>query len=486
MSKIEKSLQLISKKLSQDFLSYVNKGVSPFHVVQTSKERLVKHGFTQISENDNWNINRGGKYFFIRSNSSLVAFTVGTNFDANDTGFKIIGAHTDSPCLRLAPLSKLTSQEFRQAGVCTYGGGLWHTWFDRDLTLAGRIVYEDENNQFKSDLFFHEGGLFKIPNLAIHLTTADERGKFTPNLENHLKPIFSSEVYEQLVNMQSKNENIEGYLKNNHYSGLLNLVADQIKVPSKKIIDLDLYFTDVQPGTLIGLNQEFISSPRLDNLFSSWAALRAITPTEVDTPEVEGENQNNSKYIHMICLYDHEECGSQSFQGAGSNLLQQTTERVWKILAKDSNNVKSDSLNKAYLNSFLISADMAHSVHPNYCDRHKTNHQVKLNSGIVIKINHNQRYTTDSVSSALIKAVANDIQVPYQEFAVKNDSPCGSTIGPIVSSQTGIKAVDIGVASWGMHSIRETCGVLDSYYYVQLMSHFFKSYDKIAPSLLKC
>ncbi|EAR90190.1 aspartyl aminopeptidase (macronuclear) [Tetrahymena thermophila SB210] len=476
MSVIEKA-----RNLTGDFLNFVNKGLSPYHVVQESKERLEKVGFTQLHEGQNWKLVPGGKYYLIRSNSTLLAFTVGKKFDANNTGFKIIGAHTDSPCLRLAPLSQATNQNFRQTCVCTYGGGLWHTWFDRDLVLAGRVVYKTAEGEFKTTLYNSERPILKIPNLAIHLTPQDERGKFAPNTETHLKPVLSSEVYEKLSNTVVSQDAVQNApLKNNHYAGLLLDISKKTGIPVDNIIDLDLCFADSQPATVVGINEEFISSPRLDNLFSSWAALVALTKPEVNQ-EIE-----NSSYINVICLFDHEECGSESFQGAGSTLLLQTIDRVFKLLSATQANVDVDSLHKTYINSFFVSADMAHSIHPNYPEKHKENHRIKINEGIGLKINHNQRYTTDSVSASLIKSVASKAQIPIQEFVVKNDSPCGSTIGPIVSPNTGIKACDIGAPQWGMHSIRETCGVVDSYYYVELMSAFFLHYETIAPTLLQC
>ncbi|EGR28145.1 hypothetical protein IMG5_182290 [Ichthyophthirius multifiliis] len=263
------------------------------------------------------------------------------------------------------------------------------------------------------------------------------------------------------------NKENEENSKRDHFEGLLNEISEQIKIPIKQILDLDLFFSDNQQGQIIGFNQEFISAARIDNLFSCWAAVKAFQECKQD------ENQHS---INLICLFDHEECGSQSSKGAGSNLLNQTLQRIWKTLKQT--NVQQDSLEKAFANSFLVSADMAHSIHPNYADCHKQNHQVKLNEGIIIKTNHNQRYSTDSFTSSFVKQIANSGNIPYQEFIVKNGSPCGSTIGPIVSSNTGIKSVDLGTGSWGMHSIRETCGSLDSYYYFQFMKLFLEfNYD---------
>lgn len=189
----------ISRILGQEFLNFVNKGVSPFHVVAEASSMLKQANFTELSENDSWNLSKGGKYYFTRNKSTIIAFQVGNNFNGNSTGFKIVGAHTDSPCLRLSPVSKCSSQDIQQTCVNLYGGALWHTWFDRDLTLGGRIIFKNSKTQsYDSTLFYYPKPIMKIPNLAIHLTPADDRGKFGPNLESHLKPIIASEVYEQL------------------------------------------------------------------------------------------------------------------------------------------------------------------------------------------------------------------------------------------------------------------------------------------------
>ena len=201
---MEKTLSL-SRQLSSDFLSFVSKAVTPFHVVSSCIEKLKKNGFTELSESNAWNLEKGGAYFFTRNNSTIFAFRVGEKFDIENTGFKVIGAHTDSPCLRLSPISKASSQDFNQICVNTYGGGLWHTWFDRELSIAGKVVYTDKDKSTLSDKLFHiDRPLFKIPNLAIHLTPAENRGKFEFNKESHLRPIFSSAIYEKLFKTEEK------------------------------------------------------------------------------------------------------------------------------------------------------------------------------------------------------------------------------------------------------------------------------------------
>jgi len=468
-----------AKKLAQDFIEFVNKGIEPFHVVDACKKKLEKNGFTEIKESDNWSLNKLGKYYFTRNNTSLIAFTVGGKFDANNTGFKLIGTHTDSPNLRLTPISKLTSQEFNQICVQVYGGALFHTWFDRDLVIGGRVVYRNEKGEFDTTLFKSDSPILRIPNLAIHLVAADKRNAFEFNKESELRPIISTSVYDQLTYPDGIEKNQEeGPLTKKHYRGLLDLVSKKTGIPIKDILDLEFSLADSQPSGLIGLYEEFISSPRLDNLFSSYHALDALINAK-DTA------LDESSFVNFAVLFDHEEIGSQSQQGADSSMLISTLQRVFKLLSAKQEDTKVDSFEKAIKRSFLISADMAHSVHPNYPEKHQVDHKVKMNQGIVVKTNAQQRYTSDSASATILRALALKVDIPIQEFISRNDVPCGSTIGPMSSAVTGIKTVDIGAPQLAMHSCREMCGVLDGYYYNQLFQSFYNEFDNLSGKLFE-
>ena len=470
-----------AKALASDFITFINSAVTPFHVVDFSRKKLLFKGFLELHENQNWELKVGGKYFLTRNNSSILAFTVGHKFELEKTGFKIIGAHTDSPCLRLAPISKASNQGFQQLCVTTYGGGLWHTWFDRELSIAGKMIVKDAKTQiYESRLFHIKRPLIKIPNLAIHLVPSESRGKFEFNKESHLRPIISSEIYEKLLTQQvplneKKSEDAPIFGKK-HYEGLLKLIMKEGELENTdSIVDLDGYLFDANPATLFGLNEEFISSARIDNLFSSFVALNAILES--------GETfSKENGFINLVSLFDHEEVGSVSFQGADSHFLFENLKRIFTLLSLKE--TKPDNFEKAMQNSFIISADMAHSIHPNYSEKHQQNHQVKLNAGIVIKTNNDQRYATDVVSASLIRIIAEKNEVPIQDFIVRNDSPCGSTIGPMISAKTGIKTVDIGAPQLSMHSVRETAGVLDILYYDRLFKGFFKDYEGINHTLL--
>jgi aspartyl aminopeptidase len=233
----------------------------------------------------------------------------------------------------------------------------------------------------------------------------------------------------------------EGDIFAKHNQRLIKIISEDIGVSPESIIDLELSFADAQPACYFGLDQDFISAPRIDNLFSSYHALLALA-----------ESTNQGTFINMAAIFDHEECGSESTQGASSPTIIHATKRIFKLLSGHER--KADDFDKTLQKSFLISADMAHSIHPNYSDKHHANHQVEINKGVVIKTNHNQRYSSDLVSSSLFKIIAKEAKVPVQEFIVRNDSPCGTTIGPILSAKTGIKTVDVGCPMLGMHSIR--------------------------------
>ena len=238
-------------------------------------------------------------------------------------------------------------------------------------------------------------------------------------------------------------------------------MAAKVGTKVENIIDFDLCFADAQPPAIIGVNEEFISGPRLDNLFSTWAALTSIVKV----------NPENDANINIAACFDHEECGSETITGANSQLLPSIMERLFEAL----NGAKLDenTINAAYQRSFFISADMAHAVHPTFAAVHQEGHRVKMNKGIVLKINVNNRYTTNGISGALVKQICAQTDIPLQSFIVKQDGPCGSTIGPMLSAKIGVKSIDVGVAQLGMHSIRETCGVLDSYYYTRFFDEFY-------------
>ena len=359
----------------------------------------------------------------------------------------------------------------------TYGGGLWRTWFDRDLGMSGKVVVQDAKSQkITSKLWDSKDALMNLPSLCIHLDRSDE---FKPNKESHLKPILATQAIDQLfgAGIDTFKDSPDTFnIEQKHYKTFLSRIASDIGCSIEEIVDFELCAYDHHPPAMIGLHKEFISSPRLDNLASSLCSLDSIIEYS------KTGNKDNSE-CSMIMLFDHEEIGSCSAQGADSNMLVESTERVLFGCAPAA--TKEDYY-RSIRKSFFISADMAHAVHPNYSEKHQPSHAPKIHEGIVLKINANQRYTTDAVSSSLMKIMAakSSPPVPIQEFIIKQDGMCGSTIGPMISSKCGMKTVDVGAPQLAMHSIREMCGVIDLLYYKFLFSTFFNNFATLSHDLM--
>uniref|UniRef100_A0A8C5BQV0 Aspartyl aminopeptidase n=1 Tax=Gadus morhua TaxID=8049 RepID=A0A8C5BQV0_GADMO len=345
------------QKAAKEFLTFVNAGVSPYHVVEECKRRLLAAGFVELKESEQWDIRTANKYFMTRNYSSLIAFAVGGLFLPGN-GFSMIGAHTDSPCLRVKPRSKKTSQGCLQVGVECYGGGIWNTWFDRDLTVAGRVMV-------------------KVGERLVH------------RLVHVGRPILRVP-----------------HLAEKHHPALVQLLCEQLGVEPDALMDFELCLTDTQPGVLGGVYEEFIYAPRLDNLHSCFCALEGLIESCV------GDTLTSDPNIRMISLYDNEEVGSESAQGAQSNLTEMVLTRL-----------SSSVFHRAAPLSFMLSADMAHAVHPNYQEKHDENHRPSFHKGPVIKFNSNQRYATTAVTAAMLREIASRVEVPLQDVMVRNDSP---------------------------------------------------------------
>ncbi|KAI9596354.1 aspartyl aminopeptidase [Syncephalis fuscata] len=400
-----------------DFLRFLRNSPSPFHAVNQCRERLTKHGFKELNERDCWSITAGGRYYFTRNQSTIVAFVVGGRFKPGN-GVSIVAAHTDSPCFKVKPVSKREKLGYVQVGVQLYGGGVWHSWFDRDLGLAGRVLVETSKGNYTHHLVNISRPILRIPTLAIHLDrTVNEAFKF--NNETHLTPVLS------LVNDQL-NDNAEKATKSSqpvleaarHSSVLIKLLEEQLDVDANKIRDMELCLYDTQPPTLGGAADEFVLSARLDNLFMSYCALESLLDSLQNA-----DYTNNDENIRLIALFDNEEIGSTSAYGADSALLESTIRR---LQADGHPTAFEEGIQK----SLLISADMAHAVHPNYAEVHEENHRPRINSGIVIKRNANQRYATTAATGLVLRELARQHDIPIQEFVIRNDSSCGSTIGP--------------------------------------------------------
>ena len=426
------------KKGVHDLLEFIDLSPTPFHAVEEMKSKLIEQGYSELRESDAWELTNNSKHFVTRNDSSLIAFIVGTK-TKDASGFKIIGAHTDSPNLKLKPNPSYEKKGYLQLGVETYGGVLLTTWTDRDLSLAGRVIIKGKK-QPQSKLILFDEPLLRIPQLAIHLNRDVNEKGLTLNKQNHLPPIFS------LSDKKGSNKNL-----------LEKRVAQKLKCKSADILNMELSLYDTQSGAIGGAEGEFIFSSRLDNLASCHAALQALTESKTKDP-----------MTRVIAFYDDEEVGSDSAQGAGSPFLKDVLER----LTLESDNPR-ETFFRSMANSFFISADMAHAVHPNYPEKHDPQHMPVLNGGPVIKCNSNQRYATEGVSSAWFEMLCKKAGVPVQKFVVRSDLGCGSTIGPITAANLGIRTVDVGNPMLSMHSIREMAGAKDHLPLIKAFKEYF-------------
>lgn len=424
----------------------------------------------------------------------------------------MIGAHTDSPCLRVKPVSKRTASGYMQVGVETYGGGIWHSWFDRDLSVAGRVMVregEGEEGNIVQKLVKVDKPILRIPHLAIHL---NRESKFDPNKETELLPIAGlaeAELNNTAQPQQTSASSGGDYqplkaMTERHHPAFLSLVAEKAGVQVSQIVDFELVLYDTQKACLGGLNDEFIFSPRLDNLNMTFCAVKGL----IDSVSSPPSTLDSDTSIRLVACFDHEEIGSLSAHGADSNLLPAILRRLSVIPSSSSESDLSTStaFEQTLSTSFLLSADMAHAIHPNYTQKYERNHGPAINAGPVIKINANQRYATNSPGIVLVQEVAkrapppalsssngngngngsndNKPGVPLQLFVVKNDSPCGSTIGPMLSAKLGVRTLDLGNPQLSMHSIRETGGSRDVEYAVRLFEGFLGRFGELEGRIL--
>ena len=467
-----------SREFGKIFVDTINESTSAFNFVETAKSKLLKENFKQIYEKDSWSFKPGDKLFYTRNNSAIFAFTIGKKYDPLKGCFKIIGAHTDSPSLRIAPNSYNPSEGFERYNIETYGGGLWHTWLDRDLSVCGKVVYYNKEKQLSTKIIKCNEPIFFIPNCPPHLKSVEEKSALKINNESHLKPLIATVIC-NLDENKKEDKNKDKKLGKTLRKVILNEVNKNLeennKINGDDIVSYDLVLYDTQPSCLIGVNKEFVASGRMDNLGSSIPALYSM----LDSSKEEILNEQTS--INMIALFDNEEIGSLTFSGAYSNFFYTHLKRIFSCTT---DKYSEDSFLAFLARSYCISADLAHAMNPNYPEKFQTNHKNKVQQGIVVKINANGRYSSDSENSAIFKELAKKCGSPIQEFIVRQDSPCGTTIGPITTAQTGIKSVDVGIPQFAMHSIREFLGVVDLFYYKNVFEEFFKSFENVRGNLI--
>lgn len=461
---------------AQRFVDFVNTSPTPYHAVRNVADTLVRSGYRKLDERASWmrEIVPGGRYFFTRNQSTVVAFSVGKGFVPGN-GVLICGTHTDSPNLRLKLNSSVTKQGMRMLSLEPYGGLLAHTWFDRDLGIAGRLVVRRGESTEKHLVHIAEP-LVRIPNLAIHLNRSVNSDGFKFGMEEHLTGMLGSAEFERPLPSDSPVP----------VPGLPIALTERLAIEAggvapADILACDLQLFDVQPATIGGIHREFVFAPRIDNLLSSFCAMEALMAADAAAAETSPESDN---VVRMAAMFDHEEVGSTSAHGADSALLPDSLRRILSDLAAAaSETAVEESVSRSLSRSILVSVDCAHACHPNYGEKHHELHRPKMQRGVVLKYNSNQRYATNDVGVAAIKLCAEAADVPLQEFMVRNDSPCGSTIGPLLSSKLGIRTVDIGAPQLSMHSIRETCGILDVSYLIALLTSFWSKFSSVDASL---
>ena len=415
-----------------DLLAFLDAGVSPFHAVAEMARRLEAEGFSRLDERDRWEVAAGERRFVVRDGGSIVAFVVGAQ-PVGDAGFRLVGTHTDSPTFRVRPQPDAVRAGQRVLGVETYGGPLTHTWLDRDLTLAGRVAVADGTGVAMRDVRL-PGAWLRIPSLAIHLNRDLRTEGLRLDPQQHLVPMWGP---------------AEG-------PELLEVIADAAVVEPDAILSWDLVTADTQPAALGGAGDAYVLSPRLDNLSSCHAALTALAGTA------------DAAHTSVLVANDHEEVGSGSAEGARGSFLEDVLRRVVVATGGDEQDIA-----RAKARSMLVSADMAHAVHPNYADRHEPGHQPRLGGGPVIKANANQAYASDAGTAGWFAACCSDAGVSYQHFVSRADLPCGSTIGPLTATRLGIATVDVGNPMLSMHSIREQAAAADVQPMIDAMAAHF-------------
>lgn len=418
--------------------SFLDASPSPYHAVASGVALLEEAGFTELDETRPWPTSVGRHY--VARGGSLVAWALDDPAQLDD-GFRIVGAHTDSPNLRLKPRPDTGRAGYRQLAVEVYGGVLLNSWLDRDLGLSGRVVVRDAGPDGSGRLVHVDRPLLRIPQLAIHLDRGVNENGLVLNPQQHLAPVWGLGPVDE--------------------GGLRSLVAEELGVAPVDVVSWDLMLHDLTPASILGRRGELLSSARLDNQLSSFAALDALIAASADDETVG---------VPLICLFDHEEVGSETSTGAAGALLTTLSERI--ALAAGGDTGSREHYLRALARSRCVSADGAHATHPNYAERHEPGHQIAMNQGPVIKINSNMRYATDATSSAWFKLVCERAGVPVQEFVVRSDMACGSTIGPITSARLGIPTVDAGVAQLSMHSTRELCGARDPDFFARALATF--------------
>ena len=430
------------KKLefAKQLIDFIGKSPSNYHAVENVRALLIENGFTELSLRERWNIEKGKKYFTRRNDSSVVAFVAG-NGELERDGFKLIASHTDFPNFKIKPNPEIVTEDtYLKLNTEVYGGPILNTWMDRPLSIAGKVVLKSVDTLHpKSCVIDIKKPILIIPNIAIHMNRTVNDG-IALSKQKDMLPLIA------IVNKEFEKKDF-----------LLNMISAELGVEKEDILDFELSLYEVEKGKIIGFNDELMSCGRLDNMAMVHASIDALIHSEVE------------QSTNVVVCFDNEEVGSSTKQGAASPMLKTVLERISMSLDKD----KEDFYCALY-NSFMISADMAHAVHPNSPEKHDPTNRPVINGGPCIKVSASQSYTTDSDSEAVFKEICKKAGIPVQTFVNHSDERGGSTIGPINSTQLDIRSIDIGNPVLSMHSIRELGGVDDHYYVRKSFEEFFK------------
>jgi len=426
-------------KFANDLIDFIHSSPSPFHVAASIESHLTSNGFRKLGLTERWDLVKGGKYFITRNSSAVIAFVVG-NGKVEEEGFRLVAAHTDAPSFRIKPAPEMVVEKaYLKLNTEAYDGPILNTWLDRPLSMAGRVSLKtDDLLHPETSLVRFERPVLIIPNQSLHMNRKVNEG-IELNKQKDMLPLLARVTKE--------------FEKDGFLAGLL---AEKLGVDADRVVDFDLFLHEYEKGCLVGLNDEFISSTRLDDLAMVHAGLHAL----LDSEETGATN--------VLVCYDNEEIGSRTKQGAASPILRTLLERIALVLGKD-----REDFFRAVYRSFLISADMGHGLHPNAADKHDPVHKPVLNGGPMIKIAANLNFTTDSDTGTVYETLCREADIPVQKLVSRSDLKGGSTIGPISAGHLDIRSLDVGNPAMAMHSIRELCGVMDHSYIKKSFEAFY-------------
>lgn len=446
--------------INKEMITFIDKSPNAYYTVKNLAVILEENGYFRLYEGEEWRLSSGGKYFVIRDDSSIIAFRIPDGSDKKEgnagytdyNGFMVMASHSDSPAFKIKPNAEITVEKsYVKLNTEKYGGMIMSTWLDRPLSVAGRIVVRTENG-IETKLVNIDRDLCMIPSLAIHMDRKTNEG-YVWNAQKDMLPLFADYIRGAVQNAEDSEND----------TALIRFIAEEAGVDASDILDTDLFLYNRNKGVIYGANGEFVGSGRLDDLQCAFATMKGFVESEKNTVGKDGISS-----IPVCCVFNNEEVGSSTKQGAASSFLEDIIARINYSFGKN-----EEEIRQILTNSFLVSADNAHALHPNHVDKADPTNRPKLNEGIVIKYNANQKYTTDAVSGGLFKRICEMANVPVQTYVNRSDIAGGSTLGNIATTRVSMSAVDIGLPQLAMHSAYETAGVRDTVYLVNAAKQFY-------------